>query len=749
MTRADLTFRQRHLSRPILDWIRGILPTMSETEREALEAGTVWWEAELLRGDPDFTRLLSTPVRELTEEEQAFLDGPTEELCRLIDDWKITFEYRDIPGEIWDFVKRNGFLGLIIPKRYGGKGFSAIANSAIVMRIASRGPSAAVTVIVPNSLGPGELLMLFGTEEQKSYWLPRLADGRDIPAFALTSLDAGSDAASMTDRGVVCWGEHEGRKTLGMRVTWSKRYISLGPICTVLGLAFKLSDPDRLLGGDEDLGITVALIPSNTPGVEIGRRHYPAMQAFPNGPTSGTDVFVPIDWVIGGAARVGQGWKMLVTALAAGRGIMLPAMSVAGMKVAAFATGAYGRVREQFNLPLSRFEGVQEVAARIAAETYKMDAARRLTLQALDAGEKPAVVSAIMKYHATERLRRTINDAMDVHAGKAVIDGPRNYLSSTYRAIPIAITVEGANIMTRSLMIYGQGSIRCHPFIQDEIAAAQNPDRDEALRAFDAVLYRHAWFALRTLVLAVGRAWTFGLLSASPVDGPTRRYFKHLKRLSAALALVSEAAIVTMGGALKRKEMISARLGDALSELFLVSAVLKHFEDAGRPADELPLVDHTCQSSLNAAEEALNGVIDNFPLRPVGWVLKLALQPFGVVCGRPRDRLAQLVSDLIAEPTQVRDRLTAGIHVGEDSELGMLDKAFRLMAELEPVKQKMRKARVRSAEEAAAKGILSGNEAERMKEALALVREVSRVDDFAPQEITGTAARPKRPRAVA
>jgi acyl-CoA dehydrogenase len=427
---------------------------------------------------------------------------------------------------------------------------------------------------------------------------------------------------------------------------------------------------------------------------------------------------------------------------------MLPAMAQAGMKVAAFSTGAYGRIREQFNLPLSRFEGIQEVAARIAGEAYKMDAARRLTLAAIDAGEKPAVVSGIMKYQATERLRRTINHAMDVHAGKAVIDGPKNYLASTYRAIPIAITVEGANIMTRSLMIYGQGSIRCHPFLQKEIEAANNPDQTQAVREFDELLGRHAGYVLKVLALAVGRAWTAGRLAAAPVDGPTAGYFRQLKRLSAALALISEAAIVTLGGALKRKEMISARLGDALSELYIVSAVLKQFEEADQPGDELALLEYACQTSLNAAEEALKGVIVNFPVRPVGWLLRVAVQPFGVVCRPSRDDLARKVSDIIAEPGAARDRLTSGIHVGAETELGRLDRAFRLMAELEPLKQKMRKARVRSAEEAEAAGVLTGNEAARMGEALALVREVLEVDRFAGEELIGKAAARQRPRAA-
>ena len=660
MSDDTLTFRQSKITRPLLSWVRDILPTMSDTEREALAAGTIWWDADLMRGNPDFTKLLKTPVYELSAEEQDFIDGPVNELCAMIDDWKITFEDRDIPADIWDFVKSKGFLGLIIPKEYGGKGFSATANSEIVMRIAARGPSAAVTVIVPNSLGPGELLLLYGTKEQKDHYLPRLAAGKDVPAFALTSADAGSDAASMTDVGVVCKQMYKGKETLGMRVNWSKRFISLGPVCTVLGLAFKLTDPDHLLGDETDLGITLALVPSDTEGVDIGRRHYPGMQAFPNGPNSGKDVFMPMDWIIGGQARIGEGWRMLVTALAAGRGIMLPAMSVSGMKVASFSTGAYARVREQFNLPVSRFEGVQEMAARIAGETYKMDAARRLTLQALDMGEKPAVISAIMKYHATERMRKATNQAMDVHSGKAVIDGPKNYLSSAYRAIPIAITVEGANIMTRSLMIYGQGSIRCHPYIQDEINAAQDPDHEAGLIAFDKVLFKHARYTLATMARAFGRAWTFGLVSSAPVDGPTGRYYKQIKRLSAALALTSEAAMITMGGSLKRKEMISARLGDVLSELFLVSATLKRFEDTGRPEEDLPLVHYAAQSALHDAETALAGVIANFPMRIAGWKLKFALLPLGVRCKKPKDVLVTKVSNTISEPTGARDRLCQG-----------------------------------------------------------------------------------------
>lgn len=746
MTMPDLTFRQRRISQPILNMVRKVLPPMSDTEREAIEAGTVWWEKDLLTGDPEWDRLLRMGTQTYTAEEQAFIDGPVRELCGMLDDWEITFKERDIPAKVWNHMKANGFMGLIIPKPYGGKGFSASANSEIVMRLSTCSPSAAVAVIVPNSLGPGELLMLFGTDAQKDHYLPRLADGRDIPAFGLTSTDAGSDATAMTDRGVVCYQNYKGKKTLGMRVNWSKRYISLGPVCTVLGLAFKLHDPDGILGGEEDLGITLALVPTDTPGVSIGRRHYPGLQAFPNGPNSGKDVFIPMDWIIGGQERIGQGWRMLVTALSAGRGVMLPAMSTAGMKVAAHASGAYARVREQFNTSIANFEGIQEVLARIAGETYTIDAARRLTLRAIDQGEKPAVVSSIMKYHATERMRAVTNDALDVHSGKGVIDGPRNYLGSGYRAIPIAIAVEGANIMTRNLMIYGQGSIRCHPFILDEMAAAQNEDRLEGLKAFDETLFRHVGFQVKTLARALWRSWSYSLFSTAPVRGPTAKYYKRAKQMSAALALTSEAAMVTLGGSLKRMEMLSARLGDVLSQLYLLSAVLKKWEDDNRPPEDLALVEWSARTCLHRAEVALKGVLDNFPVRPVAWVLKLITRPLGSRHNAPKDRLARAAADAISQPTEARTRLTQGIHLaGPETELGRLEHALVRNGELAPVKAKMRKAKVHDIEKALNEAVISQDEAESLHELNALVREIVKVDDFAPEEITGKAKpRPRR-----
>jgi len=735
-------FRRRTLSAPIFARVKTALPRMSDTEREALEAGTVGWEAEFFSGKPDWSALLAQSPATLTDEERAFLNGPCEQLCAMCDDWDITFNKRDIPEEIWAFLKQHGFLGLIISKDHGGKGFQASAVSAIVAKVSSRSPSVAVAIIVPNSLGPGELLTMFGTDEQKQHYLPRLADGREIPAFALTSVDAGSDATAMTDRGVVCHGTFEGKKTLGIRLNWSKRYISLGPVCTVLGLAFKLSDPEHLLGEEEDIGITMALIPTDTKGVSIGRRHLPGLQAFPNGPNRGTDVFIPIDWVIGGRERVGQGWRMLVTALAAGRGIMLPSMSVSAMKVAAFTTGAYARVREQFNLPIARFEGVQEALARIAGTAYTMDAARVLTARAVDRGERPAVVSAIMKYHATERMRDVVADAMDVHGGKAVCDGPSNYLGSAYRAIPIAITVEGANIMTRSLMIYGQGAIRCHPFILEEMAATQDPDEDAGLIAFDAVLTRHIGFLVKTLVRAAFHAWTFALFAGSPVSGPMARHIRKANALSAAFALVSDAAMVSLGGALKRKEMLSARLGDILSELYLLGAILKRFADDGRAQHDVPLLHWAAESALSRAQSRLDEVLANLPLRPLAWALRVLILPFGRTFRPPSDAATRACAEVLTAPSSARDRLVDGIYIGDpDEPLGQLDRAMRLICELEPLRAKMKTAKLSDIEDALAHGVITDTEAERLHEAQALRRRVLEVDDFDPQELTGTAHR--------
>ena len=579
--------RRRLVSNPLLHLFRRLLPPMSDTEREALEAGSVWWEAELFRGDPRWQKLLDIPAARLSAEEQAFLDGPVEELCRMLDDWDITHVRRDLPPAVWRFLKEKGFFGLIVPRQYGGLEFSAQAHSAVVMKTASRSVTAAVTVMVPNSLGPAELLLHYGTEVQKNHYLPRLASGEEVPCFALTNPEAGSDASAMPDHGVVCRGEFEGKKgVLGIRLNWEKRYITLGPVATVLGLAFKLYDPDHLLGGSENLGITLALIPTNTPGVKIGTRHNPLNIPFQNGPNWGENVFIPLDWIIGGPQQIGQGWRMLMESLAAGRSISLPALSTGAGKLACRATGAYARIRKQFKLPIGKFEGVEEALARMAGYTYLMDATRSLTARAVDLGEKPSVASAIAKYQLTEHMRRVVNDAMDVQGGAGICLGPRNFMGRVYQALPISITVEGANILTRTLIIFGQGAVRCHPYILREMRAATDADSERASKNFDDAIFSHVGYTFSNAARALWLGLTGARFVPVPFQGPTRRYAQHITRLSIGLALIADAAMLTLGGALKRREKLSGRFADVLSFLYLASAVIKRFEEQGRPQED-------------------------------------------------------------------------------------------------------------------------------------------------------------------
>ncbi len=541
---SQSSFRRDYLTKPIFRLAQHALPRLSDTEREAIEAGDVWWDAELFTGNPDWRKLLAFAPAKLSAEEQQFLAGPVEELCHMLDDWKITWQWHDLPPEVWDFLKSRKFFAMIIPKQYGGLGFSAYAHSEVIRKLSSCSICAAVTAMVPNSLGPGELLLQFGTQTQRDYWLPRLARGEEIPCFGLTSPEAGSDAAAMIDSGVVCRGTFEGRETIGIRLNWHKRYITLGPIATVLGLAFKLHDPDHLIGSRDDIGITLALVPTNLPGVSIGRRHLPAMQVFQNGPNWGHDVFIPIDNVIGGVDQVGKGWKMLMSALAAGRGISLPSLSAAGAAFSAHVTGAYARIREQFHVPIAKFEAIQERLGRIAATAYLLDAARRMTCAALDDGHHPAVVTAIMKAQATERMRVVVSDAMDVHGGKAVIEGPLNYLGSLYRGVPIAITVEGANIVTRALIQFGQGAIRCHPYLLKEMQALEDTDRERGLDAFDKVFWAHVGHSLANTMRAWGRAWTGGLLAPAADAGAATKYYRQLSRHAAAFALAVDLSLL-------------------------------------------------------------------------------------------------------------------------------------------------------------------------------------------------------------
>lgn len=728
------TFRRDTLTRPIFKWARKQLPSLSETERDAIDSGEVWWDADLFSGNPDWRKLLDTPPAMLTEKEQAFLDGPCEELCLMLDDWEIT-RAGDLPRHVWDFMKSQQFFGMIIPEKYGGLGFSNFAHSEVVRRISTCSISAGVTVMVPNSLGPGELLLQFGTDAQRDDWLPRLATGKEVPAFALTSEQAGSDASAMRDSGVVCKGEWKGEETLGVRLNWSKRYITLGPVATVLGLAFKLEDPDGLLGNREAEGITCALIPTDLPGVSIGRRHIPCGQVFQNGPNSGTDVFVPLDHIIGGPDYAGKGWMMLMSALAAGRGISLPSLSSAAASTSAHATGAYSRIREQFGIPIGKFEGVQRRLGRLAVNAYTLDAARRLTCAGLDEGRKLAVISGIMKSNATYRMREAVDDAMDVHAGKAVIDGPKNYLGNLHKSVPVGITVEGANILTRNLIIFGQGAIRCHPYLLAEILALDNSDDDAALDAFDKAFWAHVGHSVKTLIRAAGRAWTGGLLAPAPQGvGVAAPVYRGMGRYAAAFALISDFALLTLGGSLKRKEMLSARLGDVLSELYLLSAVVKRWHDEGNAAADFPLVEWAAADAFARIASSLDEVLANLPNRPAALLLRVLTLPGGSNRG-PADDLTRECAELLLVPSPTRDRLSRGVEaVSGGGALKTLEDAFALVVETEPLRRKLKDAELPLGV-AVSNGALTDEEARLLRKAEELVGKVIAVDDFDPAEI--------------
>jgi acyl-CoA dehydrogenase len=740
------SLRISFLSKPMLAYVKKILPPMSQTERDAIEAGTAWWEAELFRGNPNWDQLLNHQVSELSSEEQAFLDGPVNELCRMIDDWEVTNELNDLTPETWEFIKKNKFLGMIIPKKYGGLEFSAIAHSAVVMKISTRSGTAGVSVMVPNSLGPGELLLHYGTEEQKNYYLPRLAIGEEIPCFALTGPNAGSDAGAIPDTGVVCNGMHEGKEVLGLRLNWEKRYITLGPIATILGLAFKAYDPDGLLGGEEDLGITCALIPTTTPGVEIGRRHNPLNSAFQNGPNWGKDVFIPMDWIIGGQEQIGKGWRMLVECLSVGRGISLPALGTGAGKYASYMTGAYAAIRKQFNVPIGKFEGVEEALTRIGGLTYMMEAGRRLTASAIDHGEKPSVVTAILKYHNTEGMRQVINDAMDVHGGRGICIGPSNYLARAYQSIPISITVEGANILTRSLIIFGQGAMRCHPYLVEEVTAASLENKEEGLNRFDQALYKHLGYA----ICNGARSFVYGLtrsrLAPSPIDGPTRGYFRRLARMSASYAFVSDFAMLFLGGGLKRKEKLSGRFADALSYMYLCSAILKRFEDTKRPAEDMPFVEWSTKYCLYNVQDALDEILRNFPSMIVGQILRAIVFPTGKSLRYPNDKVGHEVAKRLIVPSETRDRLTDGVYKTTDQNdpVGRVQYAFHAVVAAKEAERKLKAAGMKPPElgrpanwldDAVAQGVITQGEAKLVEESHQATRAAIMVDDFAPNNV--------------
>jgi acyl-CoA dehydrogenase len=686
--------RKNYISAPILAIFKKIMPEMSTTEQEALDAGTTWFEADLFRGNPDWKKLHNYPQPRLSAQEQAFLDGPVEELCSMCDDWLTTHVLADLEPKIWEYMKEQKFFAMIIKKEYGGLEFSAYAQSRVLQKLSTVSAVLASTVGVPNSLGPGELLQHYGTKEQKDHYLPRLVTGQEIPCFALTSPEAGSDAGAIPDFGIVCKGEFEGEEVLGMKLTWDKRYITLAPVATVLGLAFKLQDPDHLLGEEEDLGITCALIPTDIEGVITGRRHFPLNVPFHNGPTQGNEVFVPLDFIIGGAEMAGQGWRMLVECLSVGRAITLPSNSAGGIKSIALATGAYSRIRRQFKIPIGKMEGVQEPLARIGGNAYLMDAVTTMSTGAIDLGEKPSVISAIAKYHLTEKMRQCVSDAMDIHGGKGVCMGPSNYLARAYQGAPVAITVEGANILTRSMIIYGQGSIRCHPYVLAEIEATRNENATEALNDFDHALFGHIGFAISNISRSVWYSFTGSRFQNTPFNDETARYYQLMNRFSANLAMLSDISMGTMGGDLKRRERVSARLGDILSYLYLCTATLKRFNDEGRQEEDFPLVQWAIEDSLYKIQEAINDLISNFPNKAVGIFLRATILPLGMWLKKPSDVTDQKVSDILQTPSATRTRLGQGQFLKREASnpMGMLEETLEDILACEPVFTKACKA---------------------------------------------------------
>lgn len=737
-------WRQQFISAPFLKEYRRMLPELSDTEAAAMEAGTVGWEGELFSGDPDWTALRQRPWLTLSEAEQAFLDGPVETLCEMVDSWEISHERADLPPEVWEYLKTNKFFGMSIPREYGGLGFSALAHRAVLQKISSVDAVTGTTVAVPNSLGPGELILHYGTEAQKNHYLPRLANGQEIPCFALTSPTAGSDATSISDYGVVCRRNVDGESVLGMRLSFDKRYITLAPVATVVGLAFRLYDPEGLLGDKEDLGISLALVPRDTEGLEIGRRHFALNVPFHNGPIRGKDVFVPMDALIGGAEMAGKGWRMLVEALSVGRGITLPSSSTGGGKSCALATGAYARIRKQFGLPIGRFEGIEEALARIAGKAYTISALSRMTCSAVDMGEKPAVASGIAKCHATDMAREVITDAMDVHGGKGIMLGPKNYLGRGWQGAPIWITVEGANILTRSMMIFGQGAIRCHPYVLKEMQAAHLPDARQRLRTFDGLLFAHVGYTIRNAVRSFLLGLTLGKLATVPARNNRRMagYYRKMSRYSASLAFCADIAMLTLGGKLKQKERISARLGDALSHLYMASALVYRYEALGRPTPDQDLLAWSFHNAIDEVQTALGGFVDNFPNRWIGRFLSLVVFPLGRRERAPGDRLSHRVAQLILSPNEARERLTHGIYVSptSDKPLSFMERALPKVIAAEPLERKLAKA-IKAGEvagltwdeqlvDARDKGVISDEEGEQLREVRELVMEIISVDDF-------------------
>ncbi|WP_149194821.1 acyl-CoA dehydrogenase [Luteimonas suaedae] len=739
--------RRPLITKPLLGFYLKILPPLSETERTALEAGTVGFEGELFSGKPDWQVLLDQPKALLSAEEQAFVDGPTEELCRMTNDWEITHVDADLPPDMWEFIKKNKFFGMIIPKEYGGLGFTALANHKVIQKLASISSVVSSTVGVPNSLGPGELLMHYGTQEQKEHYLPRLADGREVPCFALTGPFAGSDATSIPDYGIVTMGEWNGARVVGVKLTFDKRYITLAPVATLIGLAFRMYDPEGMLGEKKDIGITLALVPRETPGVEIGRRHFPLNSPFQNGPIRGKEVFIPLSQLIGGEAYAGKGWQMLVECLSIGRSITLPSSGSGGAKMGAIVTGAYARIRKQFGLSVGRFEGVEEALARIGGRAFAISALAQATAAAVARGENPAVPSTIAKYHCTEMAREVSRDVMDIHGGKGIILGPRNYAGRNWQAVPIMITVEGANIMTRSLMIFGQGAILCHPWVLKEMKAAQLEDERERLHEFDRNLFGHIGFAISNAVRSLWFGLTGAKFGTAPGDAYTRRYYRKLNRYSAALALMADTSMLLLGGKLKFKESLSGRLGDVLSQLYIASSMLKRYEDQERPTGDQPLLAWAFHDCVHKIEMAFSGALRNFPIRPVGWLLWALIFPFGRRAVAPSDRLGHRVASLLMNPNDARDRLAEDVFTTpcDNNPAGRINSYLVKAIQAEPVERKFLKALKNSdiealdfdtqLDEGVREGWITADERVLLEELRELTLDTISVDDFDPHEL--------------
>lgn len=735
--------REKYITGPIFEIIKKSLPSISKTEQEALESGTVGWDGELFSGNPKWEKMTRIPAPQFSAEELSFMNGPLREVCEMTIDWEVCEAHRDLPKEVWQFLKDNGFFALIIPKEFGGKEFSAVAHAEIISRLASRSLVLSSIVAVPNSLGPAELLMHYGTKEQKQHYLPRLAKGEEIPCFALTGPDAGSDAGAIPDTGIICKGQFEGKEMIGVRLNWDKRYITLAPIATLLGLAFKLYDPDHLMGDVEDLGITCALIPTSTPGITIGRRHLPSNIPFQNGPTQGKDVFVPLDYIIGGMEMAGKGWKMLVECLSVGRALSLPSTSTGGARAASMATGAYTTIRRQFNTPIKAFEGIQEAMARIGAFTYISNATTRFTANFIDQGEKPAVPGAITKYHITEFGRRVASDTVDIHGGKAIMQGPNNYIARGYQSAPIAITVEGANILTRCMIIFGQGSIRCHPHILGEMEAV---DKDD-FASFEKHFGGHTSYLLSNIARSLFHALTRAKLASSPTKTREGKYYKQLSRASSAFALISDASMIMLGGKLKFKESLSGRLGDCLSMIYLGSAVLKQYADDGRPEEDFPFVEWSLAWCLNQFWLSMDSILRNLPNRWAGLGLRVLIMPFGRGFKPPKDRLNKEITNLMTTDSPARDRLIEGVFISENKEdpLTVVQEAFKATLEVAPIRKRLLDA-IRNKtisensfdkniEAAIAAQILTNEEANQLRKTEALCEKVIAVDDFAPDDL--------------